>query len=109
MPDDTLHATLHAVIHAAWRKATCEERDRFYAEHDDALVPGAARTDLGGEFGEPEIYTEWWDRATEVPMLRDWRFPQISGDKPDRRPCEHYLWQLASAENTTDAEGSNVD
>jgi len=79
-----------------WRKITCAERDDLYFTSGLDLVPIASRTDLGGEFGDPEMFTEWGDRATEKPLLRDYRWPPRYREEPstllpDTRPCEHYV------------------
>jgi hypothetical protein len=86
-----------------WQKITCVERDELKADRD--LVPIVGRTDMGGEYGDPEIYTEWGDRATEKPVLRDRRFPPLFtgteepldyARKPDPKPCEHYRFEEQS-------------
>lgn len=76
-----------------WRKITCEERE--------ALIDSVGRSCNGpadpyGVFAsytdvEREIYTEWGNRNTEVPLLRDWRWPNSD------RPCEHRAY-VASPE-----------
>jgi len=81
-----------------WRKITCAERDELFFISGLDLVPIASRTDLGGKFGDPEMFTEWGERAVEVPVLRDYRFPpryreELSTLLPDTRPCEHYVPQ----------------
>lgn len=54
-----------------------------------AMKPLAGCSDLGGEFGPPEIYTEWgFDDGTVV--MRESRFPALDGG-PDRKPCEHFV------------------
>ena len=81
-----------------WVRITCEERDTIMVERD--LVPISSCTDLGAEFhSQPEVFTEWGDRATEQPVLRDYRFPapqpadwrEPAG--PDLKPCEHYRFE----------------
>lgn len=69
-----------------WDPITCEHREALMASHD--LTVGAPLTDLGGRFGEPEIYTEWVDRGTGEPALRDYRYPSADGG-PDRKACRH--------------------
>lgn len=83
-----------------WRKITCAERDEAMARYD--LVPISSLTDIDGEFGTPSIFTEWGDRTTEEPCLRDQRWPprytsQEMADyatREDDRPCEHYLNEI---------------
>lgn len=84
-----------------WRKISCTERDELKASRD--LKPFASRTDLGGEFGDPEIFTEWGDPTTDTPVLRDHRYPPLYtgldtdptayAQRPDTRPCEHYRYE----------------
>lgn len=77
----------------AWRKITCVERDVLLCRAGvDGWRVSASLTDLDGRFGVPEIFTEWSDRATGVPTLRDYRYPQRNGERPDVRPCEHLEW-----------------
>lgn len=83
-----------------WRKIDCKERDEAKERYD--LVPISSCTDLGGEFGDPSMFTEWGDRSTEEPVLRDHRWPpRYPNDGlpshpplPDSRPCEHYLHEI---------------
>lgn len=72
-----------------WRQITCDERDDLYGRENGAWSVGSGLTDLDGEFGDPHMFTEWWDG--DQPVLRDYRWPQPSGEKPDTRPCEHYV------------------
>lgn len=66
------------------------------------LVPISSCTDLGGEYGDPSIFTEWGDRTTEEPVLRDQRWPpryttqdmSEYAAQSDVRPCEHYLNEI---------------
>lgn len=82
----------------AWVQITCADRDALMADRD--LVPISSCTDLDGQFhSEPEVFTEWGDRGTEQPVLRDRRFPpryyadEDTWGKPDPKPCEHYRFQ----------------
>lgn len=82
-----------------WVPVTCTEREQLMADRD--LVPVSSCTDLDAEFhSDPEVFTEWGDRATETPVLRDYRFPArtYASDppgpaRPDRKPCEHYRFE----------------
>ena len=83
-----------------WIEITCAERDQIKAEHD--LVPISACTDLDAEFhSQPEVFTEWGDRATEKPVLRDYRYPawpRSDMSEPaglDLKPCKHYRFEDA--------------
>ena len=86
-----------------WVKISCAERETLKADHD--WVPVASCTDLDAEFhSEPEVFTEWGDRSTGRPALRDYRYPPRyhSGEsgygKSDRKPCEHYRWGAGNGE-----------
>lgn len=73
-----------------WRPITCAQADHIRTSRD--LHPSGGYTDLTGFMcGQPEIGTEWAppDNDTE-PVLRNIRYPQPGGGRPDRRPCEHY-------------------
>ena len=74
-----------------WRRVTCAERDEVYAAGIARWSVGASLTDLDGEYGDPEMFTEWWDRQTEKPVLRDRRYPSREAGQRDLRPCEHYV------------------
>lgn len=85
---------------SGWRKITCDERDALYNERREQLCVLAGRTDMGGMYGDPEIFTEWGDRETEQPVLRDRRFPPqypipplADVRLPDTKPCEHYRYE----------------
>ena len=90
----------------AWTPITCAERDAIFARRN--LVAISTCTDLAAEHhSEPEVFTEWADRGSENPVLRDYRYParRRSGDdltipKPDARPCTHYRFA------DSDTEGS---
>ncbi|SKT54315.1 Uncharacterised protein [Mycobacteroides abscessus subsp. massiliense] len=98
-----LAAALHAeAAELGWVKITCAEREQIWADRDANrnLAPISTCTDIGVEFhSEPEVFTEWGDRDTQVPVLRDYRYPAryYASDppgtvKPDRKPCEHYRY-----------------
>lgn len=83
-----------------WRQITCAERDELYQAGVDGWRVLGSLTDLSGTHGDPTIFTEW--RAEDgTPILRDRRWPQFSGERPDARPCEHYV---PAEEMTTDGE-----
>lgn len=72
-----------------WRAITCAQADYIRTSRD--LHPSGGYTDLTGFLcGEPEIGTEWAPLGSEIPVLRNIRYPQHGGGRPDRRPCEHY-------------------
>lgn len=76
-----------------WVPITCAERDALYRDHAHGWSVGASLTDLGGQYGDPSVFTEWWDALTEEPCLRDWRFPSLSSGAPDMKPCEHHVFR----------------
>lgn len=56
------------------------------------VVPTEGRSDIGGEFGEPCVYTEWGLRDDDIPVMREWRYPSRVPGEPDPRPCEHLAY-----------------
>jgi hypothetical protein len=77
-----------------WVQITCREREALvdrigrsyngFSRESGVSVIGS-RSDLGGEYGPPEVYTEWgYDDGW--PVLRDCRWPGSD------RPCEHYAY-----------------
>lgn len=78
-----------------WVEITCKEREqlvdrigRSFNGFDPATGVGvlSSRTDMTGEFGPPEIFTEWgYDESR--PLLRDHLWPG------NYAHCEHYEWQ----------------
>lgn len=95
-----------------WVKITCAERDEIMGLRD--LVPFSSCTDLDAEFhSEPEVFTEWGDRGTDLSVLQDYRYPArmyVSDDpleyasRPDRKPCEHYQWEPPAPELPDDPD-----
>lgn len=74
-----------------WKRITCAERESIVAEIGDNLSVSAAYTDLYGEFGEPEVFTEWFDKRTCRAVLKESRFPSLTYPIGiDRKPCEHF-------------------
>jgi hypothetical protein len=73
-----------------WRRITCDERESLWRERGDRLRISATLTDIDGRYGDPQIFTQW-EGADDVQVLQDRRFPQPSGERPDLRPCEHYV------------------
>ena len=72
-----------------WTEVACFVADVI--RHSEHTTVYASHTDIGGEHGAPEIYTEWGIKDHEVPVLREYRFlPYVEG-QPDRKPCEHYV------------------
>ena len=74
-----------------WVDVACFVADVI--RHSDHVTVYASHTDLSGEHGAPEVYTEWGIKALpdgrERPVLREWRFPSALADGPDRLPCRH--------------------
>lgn len=79
-----------------WVEIACEVADVI--RHSEHTTPYAGKTDLGGTYGAPEIYTEWGMKGErEVPVMREWRFPDAravddpmgSTKYPDVKPCRH--------------------
>lgn len=86
-----------------WQRITCHEREalidrlgRSYGGFSDESGIGvhSSLTDLDGQFGRPYVMTTWGYRDSEVPVLKDERWPDDT-DRPlasDARPCEHHQW-----------------
>jgi hypothetical protein len=74
-----------------WVAVDCAVADVIrLCEH---VKPVSSKTDLGGTYGEPEVFTEWaviYPSSREVPILREHRWPGPEGE-PDAKPCEHYV------------------
>lgn len=81
-----------------WVEISCPEREElidrlgrsyngFSAESGIGVL--SSKTDLDGEYGRAEVFTEWGYRETDVPVLRDIRWPK------DDAPCEHYAFAPA--------------
>lgn len=54
----------------------------------------SSKTDLSGEYGEPEIYTEWsvtLKDGTAKVVMREHKWPSQTGNYTDRYRCEHYV------------------
>ena len=87
-----------------WRRVTCEERDDVYNAGIDGWGVGSSLTDLDGLYGEPQMFTEWWDKATERPVLRDRRYPSREFGRADLRPCEHFVADALGCDLTLTAQ-----
>lgn len=74
---------------AGWVRVSCEVADVIRASSH--VHPYCGRSDLTGEFGAPEVFTEWGIRDRDVTVLREHRFPGADLAGPDRKPCEHYV------------------
>jgi hypothetical protein len=76
-----------------WVPIACAVADVI--RHSEHTTPIASKTDLGGTYGKAEIYTEWGLKDGDVPVLREWRFPdERAVDHPEERlpdvePCRH--------------------
>jgi hypothetical protein len=60
---------------------------------NEHVRPSASKTDLYGEYGPPEVYTEWsaiYPSGREIPVLREHHWPGPDNRGDDARPCEHY-------------------
>lgn len=69
-----------------WEHITCHQRELIYRS-GQGLVPASSLSDLGGTYGTPVVFTEWWTTGLwEVPVLRDYRYPD---DNPS--VCHHWL------------------
>lgn len=76
-------------ILAGWTEVDCKEADGIRGAQP--VTPGSSLTDMDGEFGEPVIYTEWWDEQ-EHPVLRDYLWHPHRED----RWCTHFVPQVSS-------------
>lgn len=90
-----------------WRLITCEEREQLVdllgRSYNGPAAPYgvlSSLTDLDGEYGDPVMDTTWGHTGTEVPVLRDVRWParryfddDPAMPKPDARPCVHYRYE----------------
>jgi hypothetical protein len=84
-------------VEPTWVTITCQEREELVCrngERYDGFKVAAGFTDSDGQYGQPLIYTEWYDAlsGSERPVLRDYRFPAPRNDdgaKPDLEPCQH--------------------
>jgi hypothetical protein len=78
----------------SWVKITCDEREKLVDlrgrsynafSRESGICVTASRTDPDGDFGRPEIFTEW-GFTEEDPVLREYLYPETD------KPCEHYEW-----------------
>lgn len=67
-----------------WQKVDCSASEAVLAAHPNRSV-GSSLTDMGGEFGYPVIFTEWWN-ADDEPVARNYLWLQNP-----TRVCEHYI------------------
>ena len=74
-----------------WVSIPCRTADVIRSH--PAMKPLSGRTDLGGTYGEPEIYTEW-GFEDDTAVMRESRFPDADGGE-DIRPCEHFIRSVA--------------
>ena len=58
--------------------------------HSEHVKVSASKTDLYGQYGEPEVYTEWVTANAETVVLREHRWPSPHSGEPDPYRCEHY-------------------
>ena len=74
-----------------WTEVACHVADVI--RHSEHTTVYASHTDIGGEHGAPEIYTEWGikDDDAERPVLREWRYLPYYEGEPDRKPCLHLV------------------
>ena len=71
-----------------WVAVSCVAADMIRTSPH--VVPMSSKTDPSGVHGSPEIFTEWGTRKTEIPVLREHRWPAASGGE-DVAPCEHFV------------------
>lgn len=74
-----------------WTKISCADREELMQR--PGLVVGASFTDMDGEYGDPQMRTEWVARDGEEPVLREVRWPSRVVGERDPRPCEHWRWE----------------
>lgn len=78
-----------------WRQVTCAEREELVNRPGgryDGLAPFSSLTDPDGQYGEPCIFTEWGEAGTDIPVLRDYRWPRREMETPDATTCEHFAF-----------------
>ena len=77
-----------------WVEVACEVADVIRAcEH---VKPTSSKTDLYGEYGPPEVFTEWsvfFSSGREVALLREHRWPSAIPGEADVKRCEHFARQ----------------
>jgi hypothetical protein len=75
-----------------WQPISCTERDGIWATRSSALAVAASVTVLDDMYGDPHIFTDWYDPGSGQLVLRDRRWPRVDGERPDARPCQHDRW-----------------
>lgn len=71
-----------------WTPVSCLVADLL--RMNEEVVPASSKTDLSGQYGEPEVFTEWTTRDGEHSVLREHRWPSPHSGEPDPYVCEHY-------------------
>jgi hypothetical protein len=83
---------------AGWRQVTCREAD-VIRRQGAGLQVASGLTDLGGQYGRPIVFTEWW--WDNEPVLREYRYPLDDGT-----PCGHWI---AASDEAADREDDAAD
>jgi len=71
--------------YSGWRQVDCVTADVTRGEQP--VSPGSTLTDLGGNYGTPVMFTEWWRQSDDGPVLRDYYWHPHS----DAGQCVHYV------------------
>lgn len=74
-----------------WTPISCAAADAI--RYSEVTRPLSSKTDLTGEFGDPEVSTTWGihiEGRGDVPVMRESRWPSPVEGEPDVKPCEHW-------------------
>ena len=70
-----------------WVKIDCSESEGIMYSERERIMVSASKTDPDGHYGTAQVFTEWSDRDTEIPVIKNVRWF-------DGQPCEHYRFDV---------------
>jgi len=86
---------------AGWRQVTCREAD-VIRRQGAGLQVASGLTDLGGQYGKPLVFIEWW--WDDEPVLREYRYPE-----DDEAACGHWIAASPEAADREDDEAAHQE
>lgn len=82
-----------------WTPISCAAADAI--RYSEVTKPYSSKTDLTGEYGQPEVSTTWCihiEGRGDVLVMRESRWPSPIEGEPDVKPREHYAMSPEAAD-----------
>ena len=85
----------NGITPGTWRSATCQEYEDAYQSHPEGMRVYSSLTDPDGDFGRPQVFTEWGTKDGRTPVCAGVvLYDQDEEDRPEVVGCAHMIYEV---------------